>query len=348
MSTNKPNEWSESHVNDLIARGFLRYKAFELIDKRGLSPDERRATREALGDIVEAMYQQRLRHDKAMLGNVQALLELKCEETSPIFRAWTETLKACASAHKAAELVCSRFSFIACRVPGPLQARFFSLAPQFPTQYGNASFGLMSIIADTLASIGSDDGGAVCLDLVERYMPVASPETLAAIVRLGATCHRKGQVRNLDQFVKVCTPAEVKRDRYCEPFVVAYARGVDDTPSSITPKYVDLCMIAARSSFGSASYVASRVPRMVRALKADAQGAYVDSILRIVRSVGICSVGFCSKRLLCLFKRKGNAAGLSLTGVICRIADDYGSSAAMAFIDRSTPTSRKYSRTDSG
>ncbi len=355
MGMTRRSEWCEGHISDLIAQGLVRYKAFELLDKRDLGPDASRTVRRALIDVAEAMLHGQLRDDGAMLECAQGLFDLNSKDAGQIFKGWAETLNACDTAHKAAKFVCYQCSSLVRTVPGSLQPRFLDLAPQLVARYGNGGLDVMSTLAGALAEIGSSEGGTACLDVIERYLPkpaaraapTAPPEAVNAIARLSVAYHRKGQMGDLARFADLCSPEQVKHDPHCESFTTAFAAGLEAIPSSLVPKYMALCMTAGRSSFGSAGYVASRLPKWVGTLKADTQGPFVDSFLKIVTSAGIGAVAFCSKQLLHVFKTKGNAAGLGLTSVLCEIADGYGPSAARAFIEKKTPTSRRYSPAES-
>lgn len=340
---------AKDHIRDLIKQGKVEYEVFDIVNALDASASDIKTIRERIFEIIEMNEKEGLRWPKwlrrrsgrEIYTTTEKLLKLKHSDTAMLFRIWGRCLAAAQPDRKTMRVVRVDFASLVPTLSTKLDKRFMELTPELVERHKQAAFQIASVVSDNLSKLDSTEQALKYLDFLGKYLSTASEKGLKGFLSLSLVLFCLADTDVLEQFEKECPPNVLERTEHAEEFVIKCGAAIHEVPEEIRNKYIELCMIAARQSFGSAMFIASDLSKKLEQLDRIAKDQYIDSFTEIITKVGICSVGFCSSRLHKLFLSHSSGEVQRLVELICEIATKYGSCAAFDFIERKTRSSKR-------
>lgn len=345
--TNQPNatsasaEVSKAHVQELVARGRSEYRVFELID--ALDPDETgtRAIREATIEIVEINAASDLKAGVPICQTASTLLSSEGLDAPAMFDAWRRCLVASQHDRKAMKPLCSDFVAVMHALSSKVLLESIDFVVELIEHHKRDALAMIRSSLGERIHLLEADVRKQCLDFLMKYVPVTYPKPLEGLVHIIAHLIENGEQDLVDTLASICTPESVGKDRAVEPFLEKCGVTLRALASDLHLPYLRLSIRVAGQSLGSASSLATSLPKRLTAIDRDAQVQYLCAFERIVQHASIRAVSFCLRSLDKLFSPRPAASTLALVDLICAVGEAYGPSAASDFIAKKTPASKQ-------
>ena len=334
-------EVSKAHVQELIARGRTEYRVFEPID--ALDPDEAgtRTIREAMIEIVEINAASDLKAGEPICQTAGALLGSEGFNVPAMFDAWRRCLAASQHDRKAMKPLCSDFMAVVHAFSAEVLLESLDFVVELIEHHKRDALAMIESSLGQRVHLLAADVRKQCLDFLMKYVPVTYPKPLEGLVHISALLFENGEQDLVDALGGVCTPESVEKDRAVEPFLDKCGVTLQTLASDLRLPYLRLSIRIAGQSLGSASSVATGLPKRLAAMDQDAQVQYLCAFERIVQHASIRAVGFCLRSLDKLFSPRPAASTQALVDLICAVGEAYGPSAASDFIAKKTQASKQ-------
>lgn len=328
------SETVKRHISDLIKRGKVEYRIFEAVDTLDPNAFDIQNIRRSLFEIIEINERQCLRQNHEIHSTAQSILKLKHPYTDAVFRTWVECLYVAEPDRKTMRLLCLNFASLVPTLSPEVGKKLLQLIPEFVKQHKRDAFAIVPIVSTNLNKLDSTEQSVKYLDFLKKYLSTVSEKGLKGLLSLSLVLFRLADTRVLEDFEEKCSPKVLKDTEHAEKFVITCGAVISKIPKEFRAKYLNICMIAAHQSFGSALFIASDLPRKLEQLKGTIRDQYINSFTQIISKVDICAVGFCSGRLHKLFSLRALGEAEELVELICEIASKYGPTAALGFIKK--------------
>jgi len=345
--TNEPNtdpacaEVAKAHIQELIGKGRTEYRVFELID--ALEADETgiRAIREAAIEIVEICATSDLKAGKSICETARSLLSSEGLDHPAMFDAWRRCLAASQHDRKAMKPLCSDFMEVVQAFSAEVLLDSLDFVVELIEHHKRDALAMIrSSLGERIRTLKAE-ARKQCFDFLMEYLPVTYPKPLEGLVHICALLFESGEQELVDTLGRVCTPESVEKDRAVEPFLEKCGTTLRALEPDLRLPYLRLSIRIAGQSLGSASSVATALPKRLTAIDAEAQLQYLCAFERIVQHSSIRAVAFCLRSLDKLFSPRPAASALTLVDLICAVGEAYGPTAASDFIEKKTQASKQ-------
>jgi hypothetical protein len=338
---------AKSHVDNLSKRKVkFGFQIFELLDAGKVVAEDSERIRKVMIRIVELNVLEQLSQGKQIYRTTENILKLKQCNTGLLFETWIKCLNAAKPDRKVMKLMCSDFVSLISSLSAEYAECLIVTIPELVEHYKEEAFAVVPSVADALSKLASHEQRLKYLDVLRKYFTVVSPNAVKGLSQISVFLFSPTNSDLFEEFKTNCSPKLLKHGSYVDRFIKSCGSAIDSVPEEFQRRYLHLCLIAASQSFGSASFVATNLPKRLKELDITLRGQYVDSCVRIIDNVGICSIGFCFGPLYKRFSSHSPDEIRKLVEQICEIATKYGSHAAWEFTERTTQTSKAFWRGD--
>lgn len=331
---------AKTHIENLIKSGKIEYGVFNLLDLDESNTLDKSDIRKSLIEIIEINHTTQLNQGYAIYNTAQEILQMRHPHAARLFQTWIQCLTMAKSDYKTMQHVCSKFASIVPALSSPWGEKFMELAPEFVKYHKQDTFSLIPFISNRFSTLNSPEQNLTCLNFIQKYMASATDKVLRGLLKISLILSGWQDAGIFEKFEQICPPKVLIADQEAAAFMIKLGNALDHIDKKNQRTYFDLCLTAARQSFGSASFIAVSLPKKLFRLSGTAKTPYVDSFYRIVNTVGIRSVGFCSDRLFSLFLRHSPAAIQKVIDLNCEIASHYGSTAAFHYLEGNKPLNK--------
>jgi len=155
---------AKRHITDLIKRGKVEYKIFEVVDTLDANAFDIQNIRRSLFEIIEINERQQLRQNRQIHSTAQSIFGLKHPSTEVVFQTWVNCLYAAEPDRKTMRAVCAKFASLVPTLSAELDKRFLELIPEFVKQHKVVAFQIVPTVFDNLNKLDSTE---LCLKYLD-------------------------------------------------------------------------------------------------------------------------------------------------------------------------------------
>jgi len=337
--TEATNDTARKHVDELIAGGKALYRVFELLDPLSAEDSATPRIRTAVVGIVDGLDALGESPADGVKAAAAALLEQDAHDKAAAFEGWQSVLDAARPYHRTIAVVCSDYPQWIAGLPSETLAPCLKTIGGLCTCYGNDACGLVDTLLRQIKPL-APARQAHHLDTMETYGGHLDTKPLKDLMVVLPLLYELADEEILNRFRETFPVDDLAEKRDAIKCMRATAALAETLSSEERALAVPLVMAAAARSHGSASQVAARLPETLATVDEGNKPRYLETFTTIVKSAGICTVGFCLREL------PGLIAGTPAEELDAWVADvrdtgaRYGARAAMAFVDKTTATSQ--------
>lgn len=327
-----------AHVDELVAAGWTEYRLLALVEE-SVPEADRSALCAAVVAILDILRLEEVRPGAVLLDTARALLPGSAGGALR-FQTWHGCLAAARPHRGTLQDVCRDFPQWLAGVTEVHYPAWCELLPVLLEAHKRAGIQLIPDLREEVNQVPTTMKAAAWFEFWHRYLPVTLSDNLPSLQGLsGLGCQPEAQLV-VAGLAKVCSPEKVGEDEATQEFLATSGRAMKALPGVIRVPCMQLLLGIAESSLDSAVSVADRLPRTLAALDPAQQGAYLAIFTRLVRQVGIISIGFGLGALQARFAAGHAASARSFGESICEVAARYGVQAAVDFMERRTRASQ--------
>ncbi len=328
------------HVDALVADGKTLYGVFELIDPLPGDDPATDGVRSAVAGIVDVLDALDENPVDDVRAGIIALLEQDEHDKATVFEGWLKLLRAARPYHRTIGAICADYSRWIAGLPSETFNSCLYTMGGLCSCYGNDAHRLVDILCHYIKEL-APARQTHYLEMLETYGGHLETKPLTGLMETLPLLYARDDEKLLEQFKETFTVETLAEQNDAGKCVCAIAALGQSLPLEQQALVVPLTMTAAAQSHGSATQLATRLPRKAQDTDESNRLRYIETSKTIVESAGICTVGFCLRELPGLVARVPAEELAAWVDCVRETSERYGARAAAAFVDKATSASRE-------